>query len=58
MSSFLIKSKASGWAVGIIMMRSFFFGIVIPEIIFAAKGDSIESMSLVNKVLLFGLAFP
>jgi len=41
-NSFFIKSIASADALGIIMMMSFFFGKVIPEMMFAANGDSID----------------
>lgn len=46
MNNFLIKSKASGWTVGTIIIRSFFLGIVIPDMIFEASGDSIDAISL------------
>lgn len=47
--SFLIKSKASGWAVGTINIRSFFLGMVIPEIMLAASGDSMDAISFHKK---------
>lgn len=41
------------------MMMSFFLGKVIPEMMFAAKGDSIDSISWFNyKKFTFTVGFP